>query len=328
LFPQCDDLSKKGDHGFTPHLTHGQATGNKALSQRCDEFESSWSPFKFVVEQIYIISRTDSSPFKIIHTIPLAQYLNTSMINNMMNNDTTLRDDGDDMFGFGFFQDDPIPRVTPEEVPIQNKIVEKNIILNRSGEDMLFNMFSDDNDTKEVKEEPTPTISLPSSEVFISKLNLNEDDFGVILKKVASWLFHQNELGKLPKSKDKLSKSLTKMCFYMKKIDINFIKNYLKEKGYFAAYTDTYFEFNKKGIEKFQLKTTNRNQTDEDIVIEKCIKWIETREHYPKTATLIDKAFSQLCVLKKYFDVDDILVYFTEKGVINYDYNNISYNFN
>jgi len=321
-------LSKKGDHGFSPHLTLGQANGDKVLSQRRYEFDSVWKPFKFVVEQIYIISRTESSPFSVIYTIPLAKK-NTPIINNRMNMNTTTLERDDDYINLF---DEEIP-ITSEwgdwdDVPVKNVVV--NQVSNDDEENDIFNLFMDDEAPKPVQQvlqSSIPILPTPSVEAFISKLNLNEDDLGVTLKKVASWLFHQNELGKLPKTKEKLAKSLTKMCFYKTRVDLNFIKNFLTENGYFAAHSDTYFEFHKKDIDKFKLKSTKKYQTDEDIVIEKCIKWIESRDHYPKTQTLIDKAFSQLCIVKKNFDIDEILECLREKGVINYDYNNFSYFF-
>jgi len=83
------------------------------------------------------------------------------------------------------------------------------------------------------------------SEPFITFLNIRDDQYGDILKKVAKWLLHQNNLGKLPKTKYKLEKAINPMCFYKKIVDIEFIKQHLIKEGYMSNASGT-LTFTKK----------------------------------------------------------------------------------
>lgn len=67
-YPQCSDLSSKSPSGFHPHMTLGQFP-KSTVERKEASFSSSWEPISFVVDRIYIISRTASSPFEIRHTL-------------------------------------------------------------------------------------------------------------------------------------------------------------------------------------------------------------------------------------------------------------------
>jgi len=193
------------------------------------------------------------------------------------------------LFGFNFF-DDPI-----EENKVENpvQIFEENGV--------------------EIK---NPDIEDP----LITRLNFSNDEFGQLLKKIAKWLLHQNKLGKLPKTKEKLVKALTSMCYYKKKIDVSILKQHLIKEGYMSEQSGT-ITFTKKDIEKYQTskKRYGKNLSDEEIVVDKCINWIEKRDHYPKTVEQVNKALIQLSEVKKCFDLDQILEYFKDSGVIRLD---------
>lgn len=61
LFPQCDEQSKKSEHGFTPHLSVGQFP-NAALA--FSELPP-WTPVSFNVDSIALISRQGNQPFEV-----------------------------------------------------------------------------------------------------------------------------------------------------------------------------------------------------------------------------------------------------------------------
>jgi len=69
-FPYCNELSTKSSNGFQPHLTLGQFAANN-IQNTIEEFQRSWEPIEFSVNQIYIISRTNSTPFQIKYTLHL-----------------------------------------------------------------------------------------------------------------------------------------------------------------------------------------------------------------------------------------------------------------
>jgi len=87
--------------------------------------------------------------------------------------------------------------------------------------------------------------------------------------------------------------------------------------------------FTKKNIEKYQTsKYKSSNPSDEEIVIQKCINWIEHRDNFPKTQDQIDKVLRQLAeTKKKLYDVREIFDFFNEKGIITFEYSDdIIYN--
>jgi 2'-5' RNA ligase len=71
VFPICDDLSTRSEHGFHPHLTVGQFTGKLATERRRDEFGMRLKPIVFTVDQIHLIARGTSTPFEIKHSVKL-----------------------------------------------------------------------------------------------------------------------------------------------------------------------------------------------------------------------------------------------------------------
>jgi len=73
LFPFCDELSTIGENGFSPHLTVGQFTSKKVTEEKQLEFNSKLKPIIFVVDKIYLISRSGDNPFTIKYTLPFGQ---------------------------------------------------------------------------------------------------------------------------------------------------------------------------------------------------------------------------------------------------------------
>jgi len=70
MVPDCNDVNKhKG--GFTPHLSVGQVNGRDALQNLLRSLQSNWGGLKFILHEIFFISRENSiqSEFKIERTI-------------------------------------------------------------------------------------------------------------------------------------------------------------------------------------------------------------------------------------------------------------------
>lgn len=81
IFPQCHDPEKHGDHGFVPHLTVAKfSMSEKPKAMRLiQEWQSSWKPLTFAVNQVHLISRQDELPFEIRHSLDLAPQSHTKL---------------------------------------------------------------------------------------------------------------------------------------------------------------------------------------------------------------------------------------------------------
>lgn len=69
-FPACDDQSRFA-HGFTPHLSVGQATAS-AARHLAATLQAGWQPIRFRLDAIALIWRTADTPFAVAHWLPLA----------------------------------------------------------------------------------------------------------------------------------------------------------------------------------------------------------------------------------------------------------------
>ncbi|CAD8153170.1 unnamed protein product [Paramecium octaurelia] len=69
VYPQLDDLNKKSEHGFQPHITIGQF-GTNQIEQRKKAFQPQFQEVQFQCQEIHMISRNgQDDPFQIMHTI-------------------------------------------------------------------------------------------------------------------------------------------------------------------------------------------------------------------------------------------------------------------
>lgn len=66
-FPDCDDLSTRGEDGFHPHLSLGQWGKGSVL----ERVLPAWKPFEMQVDRVYIIERTDDTPFEVRYEVRL-----------------------------------------------------------------------------------------------------------------------------------------------------------------------------------------------------------------------------------------------------------------
>lgn len=76
LIPDCDDLNKH-EGGFTPHLSVGQVVGKQELKAVLHLLDRDWNPLKFVLKEIYFISREiqKNSRFSVKRAIGLKKSL-------------------------------------------------------------------------------------------------------------------------------------------------------------------------------------------------------------------------------------------------------------
>jgi 2'-5' RNA ligase len=67
-FPDCDDVSRPGRGGFTPHLSVGQfEDGDEAIAA----LERAWTPVRLEVDAIAAIARAGEEPFRVHERVPL-----------------------------------------------------------------------------------------------------------------------------------------------------------------------------------------------------------------------------------------------------------------
>eukprot|EP00732_Lithocolla_globosa_P007142 Lithocolla_globosa_v1_NODE_8804_length_780_cov_23.772414.p1 type:complete len:183 gc:universal NODE_8804_length_780_cov_23.772414:89-637(+) len=70
-FPQYDDVSKKSEDGFSPHLTVGQWP-NKDVPSALAKLNGSFEPVEWEVKEVYVISREGvDGAFEVKHVVPL-----------------------------------------------------------------------------------------------------------------------------------------------------------------------------------------------------------------------------------------------------------------
>lgn len=60
--PECSDVSGHR-HGFTPHLSVGQAQGSHQLQTRLNEIRRSWMPLEFDLKEVTLLARGAGTPF-------------------------------------------------------------------------------------------------------------------------------------------------------------------------------------------------------------------------------------------------------------------------
>ena len=72
LVPDCDDVCRHV-HGFTPHLSVGQARGHQTMSVLKRTLQAYWEPFSFVARQIAVVWRGDppDDVFRVDRNLPL-----------------------------------------------------------------------------------------------------------------------------------------------------------------------------------------------------------------------------------------------------------------
>ena len=70
--PDCDDAARFA-HGFTPHLSVGQAGGSRRRDEILAEVRAWWQPLHFAADALSLIRRGDPPDdiFRVERTIPL-----------------------------------------------------------------------------------------------------------------------------------------------------------------------------------------------------------------------------------------------------------------
>jgi 2'-5' RNA ligase len=70
-FPYHDDLGRF-PHGFTPHLSTGQADSPAVLQRLLPELQAAWQPVQFDLTAVAVLHREADRPFHVAHWLPLA----------------------------------------------------------------------------------------------------------------------------------------------------------------------------------------------------------------------------------------------------------------
>ena len=71
-FPACSEQSRKGEDGYTPHLTVAQVP-HAETQARLSELAQGWSPQSFVVESLALIAREQGEGFDLVAAVPLGE---------------------------------------------------------------------------------------------------------------------------------------------------------------------------------------------------------------------------------------------------------------
>jgi 2'-5' RNA ligase len=93
-YPQCDELERIGEGGFTPHLSVAQATARRRADVR-SALEAALEPVTFRVEQVALMSRQGREPFEVRAWIPLGAALLAERRRSVLERLARLFADGD-----------------------------------------------------------------------------------------------------------------------------------------------------------------------------------------------------------------------------------------
>jgi len=245
-FPFCDDLGTKSPNGFHPHLTLGQFPTLK-ISSVIRDLMKGWKPIEFLVDKIYIISRTDKEPFSIKQTIELKKQLSMPIIQ------------------------------------VKNNIMEK----------------------KEVPESGNPQFILYRPHEPVGS-------------RIKHWIASKNR-SILPKTKEKLAKSLLPFCTIPLKANVDFILSQLEKDGLIRSHgTEVKYLEKKAIIANFaQLTTLNPLERQElELVYHKCLEWLKHCLPSPKTTDALRHSLEQLCWYKRTTFIEDELHQLVDEGFI------------
>eukprot|EP00005_Dracoamoeba_jomungandri_P003874 CAMPEP_0174258870 /NCGR_PEP_ID=MMETSP0439-20130205/7788_1 /TAXON_ID=0 /ORGANISM="Stereomyxa ramosa, Strain Chinc5" /LENGTH=306 /DNA_ID=CAMNT_0015342541 /DNA_START=39 /DNA_END=959 /DNA_ORIENTATION=+ len=109
-YPHCNEQSTKSDAGFIPHVSVGQFKNEAQMKKCIKEWESNWEPIRFLVKEMYIISRTRDDPFEVRKVIPFGLPYDESTTPTDIT-DEELQDISTDQ---SFFQEIPKPATTDD----------------------------------------------------------------------------------------------------------------------------------------------------------------------------------------------------------------------
>ena len=72
VLPEYNDISRF-EGGFKPHLSIGQASDEQDARALIQKFRYDWENIEFTVESLFVVSRTDKTPYKIYKEIKLCK---------------------------------------------------------------------------------------------------------------------------------------------------------------------------------------------------------------------------------------------------------------
>jgi 2'-5' RNA ligase len=71
LSPLFEPLVSRFAFDFSPHLSVGQWRGEVGAKEAIRIMSNNFTPIRFAVDKIYVVTRTDTTPFEIKYEIPL-----------------------------------------------------------------------------------------------------------------------------------------------------------------------------------------------------------------------------------------------------------------
>jgi len=71
VYPEVQEMSRSGSN-FEPHIGVGYFKDVREAERLQKKYQQGWTPMKFTVKEIYIMSRVREDPFEVRSVIPLA----------------------------------------------------------------------------------------------------------------------------------------------------------------------------------------------------------------------------------------------------------------
>jgi len=296
VFPFCDDLSKKSETGFKPHLTLGQAT-TAGLNNLKTKINDTLKLDQWKVNEVCIISRTGESPFEILHRVKLGTKQQPQPKNQKRPN--------------------KVPSTTPEP----NTVNPPN----------LPNLPK----PQKPQKSPKPP-SVDQSPAFPSKIPETippahfrfspQEFYPKLQKRFIRWTIKLKDISRLPKTKSKLINSIKPFCVIRYSvISPEYIYARLYEQNYLDIDEDEGLILVHRKFEGFPSPenglahwTNELNELQLDAVT-KCFNWVSTLKIPPKSFWALRHSIDQLCFAKGEIDASAFVEYLYTKKIIALD---------
>ncbi|KAL6077124.1 2'-5' RNA ligase [Balamuthia mandrillaris] len=343
VFPFCNDLSTRSSDGFHPHLTVGQFRGKRDLEKHKANFVATWKPIEFTVSEVYFISRTDTSPFEVIHTIPLGQ-TSASTSAPPSSSSASIVSGGGKSFS-------PASKAYKSSFPALQSTFPKESIASSSPSPL-----------------PSSAEDLIQSRIQpLSDSNINTKKSGEgtalsdVLKRIERWIQSRNGRDHLPKKKYKLMAAIKPMCHARRtNVDVNTVIQNLQNEGFIslappkgrvATIGGNTVKYLKKRSQEEQQRldvssypssssygqynndyhsntgeSTDQQSKEDEVVMARCREWVAHPLNVAKTEDGLRNSLLQLCRHKLVFETEQVLNALVANGVVSVDYDdNVSY---
>jgi len=285
-FPNCKDLSERGNGTFHGHLTLGQFQGRAALDRKKAEFNRTWQPIEFTVDKIHLIARSGINPFKIIESVDLSY------------------DEGRNL------EEESKKRASQRS----NDWNSPNT--STLGEPAWGN-------EAQAQKEPEQT-ALKIDEVDPEEKNRRKlSPEALVRKRVRKWLRTQSKRNKLPKTTKALASSIRPFC-HVKTVPIEAdeILNRLLEEKFIKYVKDEKnpekqkVQYLMKG-EAFDCPPSPfDDETEAEECYDRCRVWVMNPSNTPRSPASLQNCLKQLCIVTKLISPDTIVGQLEDAGLI------------